>query len=65
MKVKKVGRPPLPRRQRKAERLEIRLSTAELKVLDQIARDNELSRGGLIRHLIGLETKRKGRREGA
>jgi hypothetical protein len=65
MKRKKRGRPPLPKKLKKAERLEIRLSTAELKMLDQLAESIDMTRGELIRHLIEREAKRIGLQEGA
>ena len=64
MKRRKRGRPPLPKKLKKAERLEIRLSTAELKVLDKLAESADLARGELIRHLIEREAKRRGLEEG-
>jgi hypothetical protein len=65
MRKPKRGRPPIPKKLRKAERLEIRLSAAELRLLDQLAESTDLTRGGLIRHLIEREAKRKGLEEGA
>ncbi len=58
--MRKRGRPPVPRKLRKIERLEIRLSSDELKLLDRLADDADLSRGELLRKLIQKEARRHG-----
>ncbi len=58
--MRKRGRPPVPRKLRKIERLEIRLSSDELKLLDRLADDADLSRGELLRKLIRREARRRG-----
>ena len=58
--MRKRGRPPVPRKLRKIERLEIRLSSDELKLLDRLADDADLSRGELLRKLIQKEARRYG-----
>ncbi len=50
----------MPRRLRKVERLEIRLSSSELKLLDRLAESAELTRGELLRKLIQKEARRHG-----
>ena len=46
---KKMGRPPLPKRERKRHFVALKLDDAELKALDKKARELRLSRSEVIR----------------
>lgn len=61
----KVGRPPKPARQRRTQRLQLLLTTAERKALNQYASQRNLTASeilrGLLRSLLEQEAKKGGR----
>ena len=59
MTKRKRGRPRSPSADRKAERLEIRLTKAELRLLDRLSTAADMTRGDVMRGLLRREARRK------
>jgi hypothetical protein len=55
----KMGRPPKPARERQSKMVNLRLTPAEYKKLEEIAAGEHVSISDYLRHLLGFRSESK------